>query len=67
MDPAVSENLLPSLTAPYEIPEAAVADFAEKGWVRLDGVLSRDEIAPYAAVIDEVRALASHRATRRAG
>ncbi len=50
----MSENLLPSLTAPYDMPESAVAHFADKGWVRLDGVLSAEEIAAYDRVIDEV-------------
>ncbi len=50
----MSENLLPSLSAPYEVPKAAIDHFAEKGWVRLDGLLSSDEIEAYRPVVEDV-------------
>lgn len=45
---------LPGLSDPYELPERATREFAEKGYVRLDGIVSPDEISAYAAIVDEV-------------
>lgn len=50
----MSENLLPSLSAPYDVPKSAMEHFAEKGWVRLDGLLSSEELDAYRPVIEEV-------------
>lgn len=54
MDPAVSDLQLPGLSDPYELPQSALDEFAEKGFVRVDGLLAEDEVAAYAPVVEEV-------------
>lgn len=48
------EVQLPGLSDPYELPKGAAEQFAEKGYVRLDGLLSPEEVAAYAPIVDEV-------------